>query len=91
MHVIVGVDLLFPSIDKLWTAPELLRDPTRALLGTQKGDVYSAAIIMNEITCRTAPYGFSLDAANAEEILAKVTCGMPPYRPPVSLQPLKMH
>jgi len=42
--------------DQLWTAPELLRMTTRPINGTQKGDVYSFAIILQEITFRAEPY-----------------------------------
>ena len=44
--------------DKLWTAPELLRlQPNqRPARGTQKADVYSFAIIMQEIVFRASPY-----------------------------------
>lgn len=41
----------------LWTAPELLRDPAAPLCGTQKGDVYSFAIIVYEIYGKMGPYG----------------------------------
>jgi len=42
--------------DQLWTAPELLRMKTRPVNGTQKADVYSFAIILQEIMYRSAPY-----------------------------------
>ncbi|XP_064617845.1 guanylate cyclase 32E-like isoform X2 [Liolophura sinensis] len=41
----------------LWTAPELLRDPNRLPRGTQKGDVYSFAIILYELNGREGPWG----------------------------------
>lgn len=41
----------------LWTAPELLRDPEPPPKGTFKGDVYAYAIILQEISLRTGPYG----------------------------------
>jgi len=47
--------------DQLWTAPELLRMTSRPVVGTQKGDVYSFAIIMQEIMYRGAPYFFDLE------------------------------
>jgi len=43
----------------LWTAPELLRDPDRPARGSQKGDVYSYGIILQEIMLRTGPYGYN--------------------------------
>ena len=41
---------------KLWTAPELLRMPGPPPEGTQKGDVYSFAIICQEIVYRKGPF-----------------------------------
>ena len=46
--------------DKLWTAPELLRDPNPPRRGTQKGDVYAFGIILYEILGRSGPYGDTL-------------------------------
>jgi len=47
--------------DQLWTAPELLRMTTRPINGTQKADVYSFAIILQEIMFRAEPYFLSID------------------------------
>lgn len=42
---------------KLWTAPELLRMGQDAPLeGSQKGDVFSFAIIVHEIVTREGPW-----------------------------------
>lgn len=40
----------------LWTAPELLRDPDMRRKGTFKGDIYSFAIILQEVVVRGPPY-----------------------------------
>ena len=43
----------------LWTAPELLRLQRKPQKGTQKGDVYSFAIILSEIFMRCHPYYYN--------------------------------
>lgn len=47
----------FLPAELLSTAPELLRDPAQYAKGTQKGDVYSFAIVLYEIHGRAGPYG----------------------------------
>ncbi|KAK2187599.1 hypothetical protein NP493_160g00023 [Ridgeia piscesae] len=42
--------------DLLWMAPEHLREDTETPGGSAKGDVYSFAIIMQELILRGAPY-----------------------------------
>jgi len=46
-------------LDLLWVAPEILRLPNRPARGTQKGDVYSFAIILQEFHTREGPYSSS--------------------------------
>ena len=52
------IDKVFKYTDDLWTAPELLRvaPGCRPANGTQEGDVYSFAIILQEILFRASPY-----------------------------------
>lgn len=40
----------------LWTAPEHLRDPFPGMKGSEKGDIYSLSIIMQEVILRQEPY-----------------------------------
>ncbi|XP_062391830.1 retinal guanylyl cyclase 1 [Sardina pilchardus] len=66
--------------DQLWTAPEILRNPN---LGTFPGDVYSFAIIMQEVISRCAP--FCMLDMPPKEIISKVKTPPPLCRPEVSL------
>ena len=40
----------------LWTAPEVLRMQNKPAYGTQKGDVYAFAIIVQELVFRALPF-----------------------------------
>nr|XP_031363584.1 retinal guanylyl cyclase 1 [Lonchura striata domestica] len=42
--------------ERLWTAPELLRDEALERRGSFRGDVYGIGIIMQEVICRSAPF-----------------------------------
>ncbi|KAG7160285.1 Retinal guanylyl cyclase 2-like [Homarus americanus] len=64
-----------PIRDLLWKAPELLRDEALMIKGTQPGDVFSFAIIMQEVVVRGAPYCM---------ILARLKKPPPMIRPSVS-------
>ncbi|KAK0163436.1 hypothetical protein PV327_007117 [Microctonus hyperodae] len=69
----------------LWIAPELL--PQTVLPGsaaTQKGDVYSFAIILEEIVLRGGPYEVARSYMTSQEIVNRVSGGETPYfRPEV--------
>ncbi|XP_050297580.1 atrial natriuretic peptide receptor 1 isoform X1 [Anthonomus grandis grandis] len=70
----------------LWVAPELL--PLTLIPGnpaTQKGDVYSFAIILEEIIVRGGPYDAARRYLEVEEIITRVASREnPPFRPAVS-------
>ncbi|NXK98093.1 GUC2F cyclase, partial [Formicarius rufipectus] len=72
-----------PSPEELlWTAPELLRDPDMRRKGTFKGDIYSFAIILQEVVARGPPYCTS--ELSAEEIIKKVKKPPPLCRPNIA-------
>ncbi|GFY60706.1 atrial natriuretic peptide receptor 1 [Trichonephila inaurata madagascariensis] len=59
---------------KLWTAPELLRMHSPPLEGTQKGDVYSFAIIAHEIVVRQGVF-YTGNDMSPKEIIENVMYG----------------
>uniref|UniRef100_A0A5F4VQM1 Guanylate cyclase n=1 Tax=Callithrix jacchus TaxID=9483 RepID=A0A5F4VQM1_CALJA len=65
----------------LWTAPELLRVPRGSRLGSFAGDVYSFAIIMQEVMVRGTP--FCMMDLPAQEIINRLKKPPPVYRPVV--------
>ncbi|KAJ7996032.1 hypothetical protein DPEC_G00232880 [Dallia pectoralis] len=69
--------------DHLWTAPELLRDTSLMKKGTFQGDVYSFAIIMQEVISRSAP--FCMLDMPPKEIVSKLKSPPPLCRPHVSM------
>nr|XP_016852948.1 PREDICTED: retinal guanylyl cyclase 2-like [Anolis carolinensis] len=70
-----------PAEELLWTAPEILRDLQLYPKGTFKGDVYSFAIVLQEVLVRGPPYCMS--EVPAEEIIRKLQKPPPLYRPNV--------
>ncbi|XP_075979488.1 retinal guanylyl cyclase 1 [Anticarsia gemmatalis] len=69
--------------DLLWTAPELLREGRGEARGTQPGDVFSFAIIMQEVIVRGEPY--CMLSLTPDEIVEKVSRPPPLIRPSVSM------
>jgi len=59
---------------KLWTAPELLRVPNPSPEGTPKGDVYSFAIICQEIIYRKGPFWLEDDEYISAEGISWFNC-----------------
>ncbi|XP_077334342.1 atrial natriuretic peptide receptor 2 [Lithobates pipiens] len=69
---------------KLWTAPELLRMNRPPPQGTQKGDVYSFGIILQEIALRNGAFYIQGMDLSPKEIVQKVRNGQRPFfRPTV--------
>ena len=69
--------------DQLWTAPELLRMKTRPINGNQKADVYSFAIILQQIVFRAEPYFIDIDNSQCmgrcRNILSFISCNTRRY------------
>ncbi|NXJ00460.1 ANPRA protein, partial [Psophia crepitans] len=67
---------------KLWTAPELLRMESPPARGTQKGDIYSFGIILQEIALRNGVFYVEGLDLSPKEIIERVKSGeRPSFRP----------
>ncbi|KAM3599338.1 uncharacterized protein V6R79_004068 [Siganus canaliculatus] len=69
---------------KLWTAPEMLIYDRHPPQGTQKGDVYSFGIILQEIALRNGPFYVEGMDLSPKEIVQKVRNGQKPYFRPTT-------
>ncbi|XP_025936688.1 atrial natriuretic peptide receptor 1, partial [Apteryx rowi] len=75
-------DPLRGAAEKLWTAPELLRMEAPPARGTQKGDVYSFGIILQEIALRNGVFYVEGLELSPKEIIERVKSGeRPSFRP----------
>ena len=54
------------SVEKLWTAPEILRENVPNVKGTQRGDTYSFGIIAYEVIQRSEPFSLENVTARGE-------------------------
>ncbi|XP_011679773.2 atrial natriuretic peptide receptor 1-like [Strongylocentrotus purpuratus] len=69
----------------LWQAPETLRSANQQ--PTQKGDIYSVGIIMQEIVTRARPFEEERSSMEIDEIVKKLTeTSSPPFRPEIDPQ-----
>nr|XP_046158349.1 atrial natriuretic peptide receptor 1-like [Oncorhynchus gorbuscha]XP_046158350.1 atrial natriuretic peptide receptor 1-like [Oncorhynchus gorbuscha] len=72
---------------KLWMAPELLRLERPPPCGTQKGDVYSFGIILQEVALRHGAFYLEGEPLSPKEIMDRVALGeWPCLRPAVNPQ-----
>ncbi|XP_029592869.1 atrial natriuretic peptide receptor 1 isoform X2 [Salmo trutta] len=72
---------------KLWMAPELLRLESPPPCGTQKGDVYSFGIILQEVALRHGAFYLEGEPLSPKEIMDRVALGeWPCLRPAVNPQ-----
>uniref|UniRef100_A0A9J7XYN0 Guanylate cyclase n=1 Tax=Cyprinus carpio carpio TaxID=630221 RepID=A0A9J7XYN0_CYPCA len=68
---------------KLWTAPELLRADNPPVCGTQKGDVYSFGIILQELALLKGVFYLEGPCLSPKEIIERVVEGRWPYLRPL--------
>ncbi|KAM6899683.1 atrial natriuretic peptide receptor 1 [Xenentodon cancila] len=67
---------------KLWTAPELLRTACPPSCGTQKGDIYSFGVILQELALLKGVFHLDTQTLTPKEIIQAVIQGrVPPLRP----------
>ncbi|ELU15764.1 hypothetical protein CAPTEDRAFT_103534 [Capitella teleta] len=74
---------------KLWTAPEILRLEGSAIYpenGTQKGDIYSFGIILQEILCRALPFFIGMNELTPTDVIDNLKeIRTTPFRPDLPL------
>ncbi|KAK6961320.1 receptor-type guanylate cyclase gcy-28, partial [Biomphalaria glabrata] len=69
----------------LWKAPEVLRSGS-ACLGSREADIYSFAIILQEVLTKDSPYSVESAFMTTDEIIHKVIVGgEQPFRPSIDL------
>ncbi|KAJ8398494.1 hypothetical protein AAFF_G00427490 [Aldrovandia affinis] len=72
---------------RLWTAPELLRMESPPPSGSQKADIYSFGIILQEVAQRRGAFYLEGEPLSPKEIIDRVALGEWPYlRPTVCSQ-----
>ncbi|XP_018562246.1 receptor-type guanylate cyclase Gyc76C isoform X2 [Anoplophora glabripennis] len=81
----IGEHQYFRSL--FWKAPEILRNPSAYIKGTQKGDVYAFAIILFEILGRKGPFGTTgYEPKDIIELVKKIPLdGEEPFRPDIDV------
>ncbi|XP_056154020.1 atrial natriuretic peptide receptor 1 [Lampris incognitus] len=67
---------------KMWTAPELLRAECPPLCGTQKGDIYSFGIILQELALLKGVFYLHSESPTPKEVVERVAVGRWPYLRP---------
>ncbi|KAK2845142.1 hypothetical protein Q5P01_011801 [Channa striata] len=83
----IGKDAHAYYAQRLWMAPELLRMDRPPPQGTQKGDVYSFGIILQEVALRRGAFYLEGDPLSPKEIVDRVVLGeWPCLRPTVDPQ-----
>ncbi|KAL5107808.1 Retinal guanylyl cyclase 2 [Taenia crassiceps] len=72
-------------VERLYLAPEMLRDPIAAEIGSQEADVYAASVVMHETFTCAPPFGVDPNDNEAVEItlqrLLSHDDSTPIYRP----------
>uniref|UniRef100_A0A7N9ARU9 Guanylate cyclase n=1 Tax=Mastacembelus armatus TaxID=205130 RepID=A0A7N9ARU9_9TELE len=83
----LGKDAHAYYAQRLWMAPELLRMEAPPPQGTQKGDVYSFGIILQEVALRRGAFYLEGDPLSPKEIVDRVVLGeWPCLRPTMDLE-----
>ena len=78
----------FDTNDMLWLAPELLRTKAPFAHSSQKADVYSFAIILQEVLLRDRPF-CTYKRLTTSQIIERVKYPQPLFRPHLTVNELK--